>query len=340
MFKSTLLIISTISLLSAGYCQQEYQISNAAVNPYVLNPAAGGLSDVVQLEITGRTQWMGYNGGPRTMMLSGHSQINIEKKEKVLSEYNSTDESFFALPEVSAGKVKHVIGGKMSNDAIGPFSKTAAYGSYAIHIPLIRKVNIGAGVGLGWSNFRIDESRVVLYQEDDQSYQTFLGNTSLMNFADVSAGLVVYHKCFYLGLSTTQLLNNKVHFSDAGTLSNFSRHYFVIGRYTHEFNSSLSLEPMMTAKFEGSSPSSIDLGARIKFNKSSWFGLQYRSSNALILQVGSTLIKNLYLSYAYEHSTGKISTSANSTHEIQLGIFLGNNRNIDREIKDSKTETP
>lgn len=338
-----MLRISIITLFisafgTASFSQQEYQLSNIAFNPYYLNPAAGGLTDVAQIEITGRTQWMAYDNGPKTMLVSGHSQIRRNKNENALAEFNVKGNSFYDLPEMTAGKVKHVIGGKAGNDAIGPFSKTSAYGSYAIHLPLVKNVNFGAGVGLGWSNFSINQDRVVLYEEDDQAYQSFLGNTSMMNFADVNAGIVIYHEKFFFGFSTTQLLNNKVSFNDNQTVSNFNRHYFLVGRYSHELNSSLAIEPNVVAKFAVNSPASFDIGARMKFSKSTWLGLQYRTSNAIVCQVGSTLVKNLYLSYSYEYATGRISTASNSTHELQIGFLFGNNRNIDKELKQNKKE--
>ena len=294
-----MLRFSIIALIISGfgsylYGQQEYQFSNTVYNPYYLNPAAGGLTDVAQFEITGRRQWLAYDGGPRTLMVSGHSQIRAGKSENALAEFNAKGKSFYDLPTMTAGKVKHVVGGKATNDAIGPFTKTAISGSYAIHLPLVKKVNFGAGVGLGWSNFSIDQSRVALYQDDDQAYQSFLGSTSMMNFADVSAGIVVYHENFFFGFSTTQLLNNKVVFNDNQTLSNFNRHYFLVGRYSHELNSSLAVEPNFVAKFVGNSPPSFDLGARMKFANTSWLGLQYRTSNAIVFQLGSTLVKNLF----------------------------------------------
>lgn len=332
------MVCVVFALSGVLHAQQEFQFTNTALNPYYLNPAAGGITDVMQFELNGRTQWLGYNGGPRTMMFSAHSQIRKKKGEKALSEFNVKDEPFFELPKASTGKIKHCVGGKMINDAIGPFSKSGVSASYAIHLPLVGKTNFGAGIGLGWSNFRIDEKRVVLHQTEDPSYDQFLGNTSSMNFADVQAGLVFYDEDYFLGISTTQLLNNTVRFNETETQSNFNRHYFIVGRYTIPLSDRLDLEPLAVAKYVNNSPWSFDLGARFLFNKSSWIALQYRTSNALCFQLGSTLVKNLYLSYAYEHAVGKISQGGIGSHEIQLGLWIGNNRNLDKEIKATRSE--
>ena len=335
MKRTNLLIL--VSFLSGfvAFSQQESQYANSAYNAYYLNPAAGGLTNTMQFEVTGRTQWAGYNGGPRTMLFMGHSQINTKKNENALGEFNVKDEPFFSSPKVSTGSIKHIVGGKASVDAIGPFAKTSIHGSYAIHLPFVKSFNFGVGVGLGMSNFKVNEDRVTLYQQDDIAYEQFLGSTSTQNILDVNAGLVFYNEDLFFGLSTSQVLNNKVQFDGVTTGSNFARHYFLVTRYKIDIDDH-SIEPSVVGKFTGNAPMSFDIGARFNFNGSSWLGFQYRTSNALVFQVGSNIVKNLYLGYNYEHTIGPVQTTSNGTHEVQLGLYIGNNRNIDKEIKDNK----
>lgn len=329
-------LILTFALLCSitGFAQQSAQYGNAAFNPYLINPAAGGMSNVMQYEITYRSQWTGYNGGPRTALFSGNSLIKVGNAES-LGEYNYHDDKFHKLPGRTVGKKKHVIGGIAYNDAIGPFAKTSIQASYGIHLPLTSEINIGAGIGLGWSNLRIDESRVQLYNEIDQAYSQFLGSSSAYSGLDANAGLIAYSEKFVIGISTQQVLNNKVNFNDTPTESRLARHYFAHASYRFLEDNTISIEPNVVGKFTAASPSSMDLGARLIYKNASWLNLQYRTSNALVVRLGSTLVKNLYIAYGYEMSIGKISGATSGSHEIQLGIFLGNSRNIDKEIKDS-----
>ena len=330
-------LVFVLGVITCSFGQQTSQFGNASFNPFLINPAAGGMTNVMQYELTYRTQWTGYNGGPRTALFSGNSLIKVGKSEG-LGEFNYQDKAFNALPERTIGSTKHIIGGIAYNDAIGPFTKTAIHGSYAIHLPLTKSVNIGAGIGLGWSNFRIDESRVVLHDQIDNSYSTFLGSASSFNGLDASGGLVAYSSDFTFGLSTQQLLNNQLNFNGNSTEGRLARHYFVHGSYTLLKDNIVSIEPNLVGKFTAGSPASIDAGLRLLYNKSSWLNIQYRTSNALVFRIGSTLAKNLYFAYGYETPTGKLSGAASGSHEIQLGIFLGNNRNLDKEIKDSTKE--
>lgn len=330
----TLLLLAIISCLSVS-AQQEYQFANSANNPFLLNPAAGGMTDAMQFEATTRMQWLGYDGGPKTILLTGNSQIKLKSSgEDVIGEFNIKDEKFFRNPDVTTSKSKHVIGGKIWNDAIGPFSKTSIQGSYAYHLPLTKTMNFGVGIGLGFSNFRLDNSKVVLHQADDNAYNQFLGNSSQQNIGDAQAGFVIYGKRLFFGFSGTQILNNKVELNQIITGSNFNRHYFIITKYKIEASDKFDIEPTLVTKMTPNGPLSMDIGSRFIYNNSTWFGFQFRTNSSLVFQVGSNLIKNLYLNYAYEVSVGTIRTAGNSTHEIQLGIYIGKNRNVDKEIKD------
>ncbi len=330
---SILFVLGVISYSFVVRAQQDYQFAHAINNPFLLNPAAGGMTDVIQLEATARMQWLGYNGGPRTMLFAGNSQFSFKKDQNVLGEFNVEDKKFFEGPAITTSKRKHVLGGKVWSDAIGPFSKVAIQGSYAYHMPFSKKLNMGLGLGLGYSNFRIDDSRVTLYDNDDAFYQQFQGNTAQQNLADAQGGIVLYNERLFLGISGTQLLKNKVKLNQIISGSEFTRHYFFVFKYKVINKGDVAVEPSFVTKITGNSPVSMEFGARAIYKKHSWAGLQFRTNSQLVFTLGSNLIKNLYLNYAFELSMGKLRTAGNGTHELQLGYYLGKNRNVDKELK-------
>lgn len=333
---SYLLATAFICLTGNTFAQQEGHYLNMASNPFMLNPAAGGLSDVAHLELSSRNQWSGYNGGPRSVLLVGHTPLKVGKNaDEAVKEFNADNTMLFQSPNRSTGKMKHVVGGKVAYDAIGPFVKTSVYGSYAFHLPFTKTINFGAGLGLGWSNLGIIQDRVVLFEQDDAAYNQFLGNTSSQNILDANAGFVFYDENFFVGVSTTQLLKNDVEFEDVVTTSNFNRHYFLVAKYNFNINEQFSIEPTVVTKYVQNSPMSADFGARFIYNKASWLAFQYRTSNAVTFQVGTNIVKNIYVSYGFELGTGVLRTGTNGTHELQLGFYIGKNRNVAKEVKES-----
>ncbi len=324
--------------------QQESQFANYIHNPYLFNPAAGGMMDLVQIDLGYRNQWITTDGNPSTVYLTGHSRI-VSKNSGLtaISEFNLDKENVYKTPERTIGELKHVIGGKFMRDGIGPFQKTSVYGSYAVHLPLIKSLNVGVGLSAGWGNFQVDPNKVVMHDADDAVYSQFAGNISKQNVLDVQTGLVLYSSKFLLSISGTQLLNNKISTDQIETGNTLNRHLFVMSSYRVGVTEKVDLEPFVFIKAAQHSPTSFDLGLRVKYNKSMWAGLQYRRGNSFVLSAGMNFLRNFNFSYAFEYGTGPVRISNAGTHELQLGILLGRNRNMDKEIKETKqkgTETP
>ena len=64
-----LIFILSFTASHFSWTQQESQFINTINNPFLVNPAAGGLAGVMQFEATSRTQWAGYNGGPKNNVI-------------------------------------------------------------------------------------------------------------------------------------------------------------------------------------------------------------------------------------------------------------------------------
>jgi type IX secretion system PorP/SprF family membrane protein len=164
-----------------------------------------------------------------------------------------------------------------------------------------------------------------------------LGNTSGQNSVDANAGIVFYSDKLCAGFSTTQLFRNAARFNQINTESYYERHYFLTARYRMDVKK-IGIEPNAVLKMVKNSPVSLDAGVRISYNRSAWLGVQYRTSNAITLQLGANIVKNFYLSYGYEIGTGKLRTASNGTHEIQLGFYLGAKRKADPEAEKEEEE--
>lgn len=335
----TWLIVLSFPISLGVNAQQEAQFANVVNNPYIFNPAAGGMYDLMQLDLGYRNQWLASTGNPRTMFLTGHSQIRIGKSGgNVLQEFNTKGDNLYEGPVRTIGKMKHIVGGKFMTDAIGPFQKTSVLASYAFHLPLTKTLNAGLGLGFGWGNFQINPNEAKLIEADDVAFLKFNGQVSKQNVLDVQSGLVIYSERFYLGISGTQLLNNTWNINSIETGNTLNRHLFVVSSYRIPIEEEvLDLEPFVIIKGVKGSPISADIGARAHYNKYMWGGLQYRTGNSFAVSFGINVMKNFHVAYAFGYGAKKVRMSNAGTHEIQLSYLLGKNRNLDKEIKQTTT---
>lgn len=332
-------VIVCIVLLSFGAVgQQDIQSSQTLSNPYLFNPAAGGMMNIGEITIGNRAQWMGVEGRPSTLFASVQSQIRGNRSKHVLDEMSTAGKTFYSTPQRTIGK-KHIIGAKLLNDQVGPFTKTSVHGSYAIHLPFTSKINVGLGIGMGWSNFGIDESKVSLATAGDNAYLNYISVTSTQNFLDVSTGLIAYNDRFYFGISGSQFLKNKARFDGVQTESNYERHLYLIGAYRLDVTEKIGLEPTVILKRTNSAPINYEAGVRLHYQRLAWLSLSYRNQSAACVGIGFNALKHFRVSYSYDLGIANTQTFGNGAHEVQLGFIFGHRRNMDKEFKKDEKQS-
>lgn len=326
-----ILYISCMGLTLNGWSQQDFQLSQAITNPYLFNPAAGGTMNVGEVFIGNRSQWLGVDGGPQTLIASVQSQLK-GKKRYVLDELPLGGKTFYSTPQRTIGN-KQIAGATFIKDQIGPFTKTSLKGSFAVHLPISKTFNAGVGIGLGWSNFRLDDSKVVLGTANDNAYFNYLGGIARQNFLDVTAGLVAYNDRFFFSLSGTQFLNNRTTFNSIQTASTYTRHFYLLGAYRFAVSSDYGIEPFVVLKQTNGAPLNWELGARFHYQRMGWLSVAYRHPSALGIGVGMNLKKHFRISYSYDIGLGHTQVFGAGAHEVQLGFLFGHRRNMDKEFK-------
>jgi len=330
----TLLCIVGAITLNA---QQEAQFTQYYSNPYFFNPAAGGLSKTIEADVGYRRQWIGLEGSPQTFYGTVHSEIHFDKRDKVLNEFNTDEESIYSTPKNTVGANKHVIGGRVLFDQIGPFQKSSVMGSYAYHLRFSNKTMISLGVSAGWSNMGINSSRVVLLQQDDMKYDNFLAQNGNQSIFNMDAGIAFYGERFQLGISSTQLLKNDVKIDNITTQSSYGRHWFVYGMYDIDITVPfLSIEPHFMGQVVGNAPFSFTIGSRIHYDHKYWLNLSYRVQDAISIGVGMNFAKNFRFGYSYDIAIGKVQRPFNYVHELNLGFTIGKNRDVEKELQDDE----
>jgi type IX secretion system PorP/SprF family membrane protein len=333
------LLLLTVISQNKITAQQETQFTQYFQNPFFFNPAAGGLTPFIQVDAGFRRQWLGIEGTPITFYATGHAEVGfLNGKKDVIQEFNREKESIFATPKNLVGGAKHVMGGRMLSDRIGPFEKSSVMATYAYHLRATRTTMLGLGMGAGWTNFGIRSDKVILYDEDDIAYNDFFARNANQNIFDMNAGLTWYGERFQVGIASSQLLSNGLVLEEVTTQSNLDRHWFLYGMYQYDVNDDFTLEPHAMLQIVGNAPVSANLGARVIFNQRIWGNIGFRVGDAMTLGLGMNLANNLRFGYTYDVGTGPVQVMSNNVHELHLGFIIGNNRNIEKELKQKESD--
>lgn len=331
-----LLIISLFATV-ALWSQQETQFTQYYQNAYFFNPAAGGTKSLMEFDAGFRRQWLGIEGSPRSVFLTGHSVVKFESGgSDVVNEFNTKNESFYQTPKNTIGRNKHVVGGRLLNDAIGPFEKNSVMASYAYHLRFSKNTMLGLGMSAGWSNYGINSDKVKLVDNDDEAYEDFLLRNNNQNIFDVNAGISLYGERFHFGISSIQLLDNDMIIDQVQTVSTYGRHWFMFGKYNFDIIDKFAVEPHFMGQLIGQAPFAINFGSRFIYDKKYWLNTSYRWGDAVNFGFGLNFLENLRVGYAFDFGIGVLQGTAGNAHEIQLGYVIGNNRNIDKEIDEGE----
>jgi type IX secretion system PorP/SprF family membrane protein len=328
-FFSTLVIV----LVFCSHAQQETQFSMYYQNPYFFNPAAGGLTKTMQFDFGFRRQWLAIEGSPLSLYATGHSQIKFDQAEPdVVGEFNVERENVYATPPVHIGKNKHVVGGRALTDLIGPFTKNSLQGSYAYHLRFTSKTMLALGMSAGFSSYGINSNKVIMLDQDDVAYETFLLRNNGQTIFDVNAGLTFYSENYIFGISSIQLLDNDMVIDQVVTNSTYGRHWFMFGQYNFAVNDKIGVEPHFMGQLIGGAPFAFNFGTRFIFDKRYWGNLALRFGDAFNFGFGMNIYQNFRFGYAFDLGIGTLGGVSGNAHELQIGYTLGNNRNLAKEI--------
>lgn len=327
-----LIIIASIAFVSvAGLkAQQLPQYSQYMRNQYMVNPAAAGLYNFVDVTMSGRWQWVGFNNSPMTTYLAVTSPI-AHKPAKFNPSLRISDASFNVNaggpprnPEITTGKLKHAVGGQLVADQYGAFRKMHVAGTYAIHIPVFRGHNLSFGLKAGLANNAFLRDRVTLLNPVDQTYNEFVGTGNNLYFLDLGAGVFLYSQRLFVGVSTDQLTKDFVKFGDGQSLEfDQHMHFFGIAGYKINITEDITITPAVLAKFMKPAPVSVELTAKLEYKEWIWGGISFRNADALIAMFGMNIHHNFKFGYSYDLGISGLRSYNAGGHELILGVMLG-----------------
>jgi type IX secretion system PorP/SprF family membrane protein len=319
--KKIVFTLGFVSALGAANAQQMQQLSQYLMNPYLINPAAAGLTDYVDLNLSYRAQWVGFDNAPRTYYLSGNSVIGrISDAPRYSASLRTSKAAAPKNTGIRTGKMRHAVGGNLMTDSYGPFKRNMANASYAIHLPITKNMNIAVGVGMGISNIVFDQNKVDLLNPNDATYSTFLGSSDKKNLFDVFTGIYLYTNQWQVGYSNAQMMQNKLYFGDPTNAALKMHHFFSAG-YSIQTNDNFIITPNLLLKYMNPAPAALDINCKFEYKEVMYGGISYRHKDAVVGMIGM-LWNNIKIGYSYDYTISTLRKQNSGGHEIIAGYKI------------------
>lgn len=246
------IIFSIAILVAAGVslkAQQEAHFTQFMYNKLYLNPAYAGARGVPSLTAIYRSQWVGFDGAPQSMLAS------------------------FNGPFLS----KRVgVGGTISHTKIGLQRDLQA--SVAYSYDMVAQENVSLRIGLSGSlrslGFAYNEAEAAQSGDlsiEDQRINDFYGN--------VGAGVYgTIMERYYFGVSVPRLYSNAIGLSNvnANILAKESQHFYGMAGAILPLSEDINLMPAVLLKYVKNAPFDADFNVNLDIRKKFTAGISYR----------------------------------------------------------------
>lgn len=289
--KKIYLILVLFAAFSTVNSQQLPLYSQYMMNGFLLNPAMAGSNNYSPIRATTRQQWVGLTGAPTTYAISGHTLL--------------------------AGKMG--VGGYIFSDVFGPVSRTGLQGSYAYHLNLGNETKLSLGLSFSAFQYKLDESNLDIIDAGDYVINGAIETTFV---PDANFGAYLYGEKYFVGVAAQQLLQFKIKLENNNNENQMVRHYFITGGYNFSLGEEFDLQPSLLVKGTEHSPFQLDINLKAFYKRNYWLGFSYRTQDAIVALFGIKIDK-YYIGYAFDYTLSKIMDYSSGSHEIMIGINLG-----------------
>ena len=281
--------------------QQLPQYTNYLLNYHALNPAAAGSNNCMDLKVGVRTQWVGFEGAPKTQFLQANSFL--KRKRKLWK------------------RSKHALGFLFENDqtgSSGPIRQTRLAVSYAYHVPVGRTAFFAAGLYAGLNQFVVQSERFDPFTQEDPLLN---GSGRKLIYPDFNPGVLFYTDQGFIGLSVKNAYGNKLG-GVLGAASKMNRHFFLTGGYTIGGERALfRYTPSANLKFVSMNLPSLDVSFMVTYNKVVDFGVAYRLVDG-VCAFANYRLKKWSVGYAYDFNLSRVRYSSSNSHEIIISYRI------------------
>lgn len=297
--KKSLLLSVLLAVSTLAWSQQDPQFTQYMFNTLYYNPGYAGVEGVTKLTALHRSQWLGYaptfgdGGAPTTQIISLSAPIF---------------------------KLNSGFGAYITNDKQGPINSLETQASYAYHLG-IKESKLSLGVRIGAYTQTINYDIYRFTDPDDPLLQGKTGKESQVR-PDVAVGAFFRKEKYYAGIGASHLTKSQFDFGTSARNA-LQNHIYITGGYFYELSVDLKFQFTTLVKSD-LNKTTFDLGGLAYLKDTMWGGLSFRQSEAAILLLGYSFLKDksLKLGYALDYVIKDQKAKQPTSHEFMLSYEL------------------
>ena len=291
--KRIALFLISFLFIQQAQAQLESMYSLYRFNPQVINPSQAGSTKHSEFILINRQQWMGMEGSPQTVSLTGNIKYGVNKG----------------------------LGFVLINDQAGPVKTATIAADFAYHIKLSQDWNLSGGVRLGMSSMSVNFSALRLISTVDPMFQ---GDRSTGMKTNTGWGIKLSkgEDGLFFSIAQPRVLNYDFG-SQNGAYKDVAYYYAMAGTKV-KLNEVVNLYPSAMARISPDAPITWDVNLTANIASKFDLGASMRSQDSYGARIGVQVSPKLYMGYVYEVPTSALSKMASNTHELALRFYVFN----------------
>lgn len=291
--KRIALFLISFLFIQQAQAQLESMYSLYRFNPQVINPSQAGSTKHSEFILINRQQWMGMEGSPQTVSLTGNIKYGVNKG----------------------------LGFVLINDQAGPVKTATIAADFAYHIKLSQDWNLSGGVRLGMSSMSVNFSALRLISTVDPMFQ---GDRSTGMKTNTGWGIKLSkgEDGLFFSIAQPRVLNYDFG-SQNGAYKDVAYYYAMAGTKV-KLNDVVNLYPSAMARISPDAPTTWDVNLTANIASKFDLGASMRSQDSYGARIGVQVSPKLYMGYVYEVPTSALSKMASNTHELALRFYVFN----------------
>lgn len=273
--------------------QSDSKLANFILSPLTYNPAYAGSYQGLSISSVYSSQWVGFDGAPKTLFLSGHTKFDDQVG----------------------------IGMDVMSDKVGASSENRIVGNYAYHLDLDYDWKLSMGIKGGVSSYAIDYSLLSIYNPSE--FNDVKEKVSTLS-PIVGAGFYIHNENFFAGFSIPNFLTYKKIDAYRNTEVNSAINYFITAGYKWKLESDLYIQPTVLSRIINGAPISVIPAVNLNWNDTFFASINYEDNVSMGAFIGYRFMEKFTLGYSYDSSTNNFNRYNGGIHSIFLNFRLEN----------------
>lgn len=282
------LFLVLLSIVAQG--QQDPQYTQYMYNTMSVNSAYAGSRGHLTISGLHRSQWVGFDGAPRTQTLSVDTPLG-----------------------------KNVgLGLSVVNDEIGPSEEFFSDLNFSYTIKVFNEHRLSFGLKGGIRLFSLDWTKGISKTQD----ATLTNNIRNRFFPSLGGGIYLHGRKNYIGISVPNFLTTEHYEVSQASIAAERIHLFLVAGLIFDLNDNTKFKPAVLVKHVNGAPLIFDVSANFMLYDKFRLGVAYRWDDSISGLIGFQITPGLLINYAYDFSTTELQQFNSGSHELMIRFEL------------------